>query len=291
MKLLSYQSDTGPRVAGVRQGGPNGSPAYVDLNRADPRIPPSMRELLAQWPEGLSRAAAAVKAGRALPAAGLKLLAPVPDPQKVICVGLNYADHAKESGAAIPAEPVIFSKFPTAVSAHDALIVLPSVSKCVDYEAELVVVIGRGGRHIPRERALDHVAGYCPGHDVSARDWQMHKSAGQWLLGKTFDTFAPFGPYLTTTDEVPDPNALEIALRLNGQVMQHSSTRQFIFKVQDLVAYISDVFTLTPGDVIFTGTPPGVGFARKPPVYLKPGDVCEVEIEGLGVLRNPVVAE
>src|SRR5262245_10532244 len=284
MKLLTYLSDTGPRVAALRDG------ACVDLNRADPQVPVGMKDLLAQGPEGLRRAVQALAAGQPLPATGLKLLAPVPDPQKVICVGLNYADHAKESGAAIPGEPVIFCKFPTAVAAHQQPIVLPPVSKCVDYEAELVVVIGRGGRNIPRERVPQHVAGYTCGHDVSARDWQMHKPGGQWLLGKTFDTFAPFGPHLTTADEVPDPNALAIALRLNGQVMQQSSTAQFIFKVDELVAYVSQVCMLSPGDVIFTGTPPGVGFARKPPVYLKPGDVCEVEIERLGVLRNAVTA-
>jgi 2-keto-4-pentenoate hydratase/2-oxohepta-3-ene-1,7-dioic acid hydratase in catechol pathway len=283
MKLLTYLSDTGPRIAALRGG------ACVDLNRADPHVPAAMKDLLAQGPEGLRRAAQALAAGQALPASGLKLLAPVPDPQKVICVGLNYADHAKESGAAIPSEPVIFCKFPTAVAAHEQPIVLPPVSKCVDYEAELVVVIGRGGRNIPRERAAEHVAGYTCGHDVSARDWQIHKPGGQWLLGKTFDTFAPFGPHLVTADEVPDPNALAIALRLNGQVMQQSTTAQFIFKVDELVAYISQVCTLAPGDVVFTGTPPGVGFARKPPVYLKPGDVCEVEIERLGVLRNGVI--
>ena len=285
MKLLSYLAETGPRVAAVRDE------AFVDLNRADPQVPTSMKALLEQGAEGLRRAAKALAAGQPFRAERLEFLAPVPDPQKVICVGLNYADHAKEGGAAIPDEPVIFCKFPTAVAAHLQPIVLPGASTCVDYEAELVVVIGHGGRHIPRERALDHVAGYTCGHDVSARDWQMHKPGGQWLLGKTFDTFAPFGPFLTTTDEIADPNNLAIAMRLNGQTMQNSSTRQFIFKVEEVVAYVSGVCTLLPGDVIFTGTPPGVGFARKPPAYLKPGDVCEVEIENLGVLRNPVTAE
>jgi 2-keto-4-pentenoate hydratase/2-oxohepta-3-ene-1,7-dioic acid hydratase in catechol pathway len=286
MKLLSYMGETGPRVAAMVKG------MFVDLNKVDPAVPTSMRALLEQGAEGLDRAATALAAGRPFKKAEpLPFLAPVPDPQKVICVGLNYADHAKESGAAIPGEPVIFCKFATAVSAHLRPIVLPSVANCVDYEAELVVVVGRGGRYIPRERAMEHVAGYTCGHDVSARDWQVHKPGGQWLLGKSFDTFAPFGPFLTTADEVPDPNNLAIAMRLNGEVMQQSSTQQFIFKVDELVAYISQVCTLAPGDVIFTGTPPGVGFARKPPVYLKPGDMCEVEIEGLGVLRNGVSAE
>jgi 2-keto-4-pentenoate hydratase/2-oxohepta-3-ene-1,7-dioic acid hydratase in catechol pathway len=161
----------------------------------------------------------------------------------------------------------------------------------VDYEAELVAVIGIGGRHIPREAALQHVAGYACGHDVSARDWQIQKPGGQWLLGKSFDSFAPFGPELVTADEVGDAGNLRICLRINGVTMQDSRTSQLIFGVAELVSYISGVCTLSPGDLIFTGTPPGVGSARKPPVYLKPGDTVEVEIENIGILRNPVVGE
>jgi 2-keto-4-pentenoate hydratase/2-oxohepta-3-ene-1,7-dioic acid hydratase in catechol pathway len=221
----------------------------------------------------------------------VKLLPPIPNPEKVICVGVNYADHARESGMEPPGEPVIFSKFPSAVVGHGDPIVLPRLSDRVDYEAELVVVIGVGGRHVAKERARDHVAGCCCGNDVSARDWQLHKPGGQWLLGKTFDTFAPFGPALVTADEIDDPGNLRIQLRLNGQAMQDSSTRELIFSVEELIAYVSGVCTLAPGDLIFTGTPPGVGMARKPPVLLKPGDVVEVEIERVGTLRNPVVRE
>lgn len=283
MRLVSYQSDRGPRVAAVRDE------HYVDLNAADPRLPHCVKALLGQGPGALERAAAAT--GPAIEPATVKLLPPIPSPEKVICVGVNYADHARESGMELPKEPVIFNKFPTAVRADGDPIVLPSVSQEVDYEAELVVVIGRGGRRIPRERAREHIAAYCCGNDVSARDWQKNKPAGQWLLGKSFDSFAPFGPALVTADEVSDPGNLKIQLRLNGQVMQDSSTRQLIFPVEELVAYVSTVCTLAPGDLIFTGTPPGVGMARKPPVWLKPGDAVEVEIEGLGVLRNPVVGE
>ena len=168
---------------------------------------------------------------------------------------------------------------------------LPRLSDKVDYEAELVVVIGVGGRHVPKEQARNHVAAYCCGNDVSARDWQHHKPGGQWLLGKSFDSFAPFGPALTSADEVDDPGKLRIQLRLNGRTMQDSNTDQLIFPVEELIAYVSGVCTLSPGDLIFTGTPPGVGGARKPPVFLQPGDVMEVEIEQLGVLRNPVIAE
>jgi 2-keto-4-pentenoate hydratase/2-oxohepta-3-ene-1,7-dioic acid hydratase in catechol pathway len=248
--------------------------------------------LLTAGTDALRRAADAERSPNAVrvPASGAALLPPVPDPPKVLCIGLNYRDHAIEGGKAIPAEPVLFGKFANALIAPGEPIRLPKVSQKVDYEAELVVVIGRRGRDIPAERAFQHVAGYTLGHDVSARDWQFRGEEKQWIIGKTFDTFAPTGPHLVTADEVPDPHSLPIRLRLNGQTMQNSNTREFIFGVPQLIAYLSQVLTLEPGDLIFTGTPPGVGAARKPPVFLKPGDVVEVEIEGLGVLRNPVVA-
>lgn len=285
MRLVTYQSSRGPRVAGVRAEG------YVDLQDADPQLPSSLRELLAQGNDALRRAAQATQAGQALDPSTVRLLAPVPDPEKIFCIGLNYADHAAETGAKIPSEPVVFNKFLTALRAHEDDIVLPKVSSQVDYEAELVVVIGREGRYIPRESAMDYVAGYACGHDVSARDWQKGKPGNQWLLGKSFDSFAPLGPELVTADEVGDPGTLEIELRLNGEVMQHSNTRQLIFPVDYLVAYLSQVATLKPGDLIYTGTPPGVGMARQPPVWLKDGDVVEIEIERIGRLRNRVVAE
>ena len=285
MRLITYQSETGPRIAAAGDGG------YVDLNQADSALPTAMKTLLQMGVEGLKQAQAAITDGSPLDQQPSKLMAPVPDPQKVICIGLNYADHAAESGSPIPEEPVIFNKFPTAVRGHGDAIVLPKLSDQVDYEAELVVIIGKQGRHIPREQAFAHVAGYACGHDVSGRDWQLGKPGGQWLMGKSFDSFAPFGPELVTRDEVGDPGQLDIQLRLNGETMQDSNTKQLIFPVDQLVAYISGVCTLKPGDVIFTGTPPGVGFARKPQVLLKPGDVVEIEIEKIGVLRNETVAE
>ena len=284
MKLVTYRSDRGLRVAGLRGA------VLVDLQQADPALPSCPKALLAGGPEAIRRAEQALAAGSPIPGA-VSLVAPIPNPEKIICVGLNYADHARESGAALPSEPVLFNKFPTAITAHEQSIVLPRVSQEVDYEAELVVVIGRGGRHIPRSQARAHVAAYCCGNDVSARDWQLRKPGGQWLAGKSFDSFAPVGPWLVTADEIANPGNLPIRLRINGHVMQDSSTSQLIFSIEHLVSYISDVCTLTPGDLIFTGTPPGVGFARKPPVFLKAGDVVEVEIEGIGVLRNPVVME
>jgi len=284
MQLISYQAETGPRVAGVRQG------ECVDLNRADPAVPACIKRLLTQGADGLGRARAALESGQAVAAETVRLLPPIPRPEKIICVGLNYADHAKEGGTEPPAEPVIFNKFPTTLRAHGETIVLPAASRQVDFEAELVVVIGTAGHHIPEERAREHVAGYCCGNDVSARDWQKFKSGGQWLLGKSFDTFGPLGPALVTADEIERPDNLHIQLRLNGETMQDSNTSQLIFPIEKLIAYVSGVCTLVPGDLIFTGTPSGVGFARKPPVFLLPGDTIEVEIEKIGTLCNTTVA-
>lgn len=287
MRLATLATDLGPRVCLLWDG------AYVDLHAADPSLPATLRGLLAHGPRALEHAARVAESPTATirhDPATATFLAPVPDPQKVLCLGLNYRDHAVESNMAIPEEPVLFSKFPSALTGHGQPIVLPKLSHQVDYEAELVVVIGRGGRDIPQERAMEHVAGYAVGHDVSARDWQLHKPGKQWLAGKTFDTFAPVGPELVTADEVPDPHALPVRLRLNGQTMQDSSTAQLIFRIDAVIAYLSQIMTLEPGDLLFTGTPPGVGMARTPPVWLQPGDVVEVEIGSLGTLRNPVVA-
>lgn len=221
--------------------------------------------------------------------ASVKRLAPVPQPRKVICIGLNYRDHCEENNQAIPKSPVIFAKFPTAVTGPGDPIVLPRISEQVDYEAELGVVIGRKGRHIARDRALDYVAGYTVMHDVSARDIQF--GDGQWVRGKTFDTFLPMGPALVTPDEVGDPHALAIKCELNGRVLQDSNTRNLIFDVPYLIWFLSQVVTLLPGDCISTGTPAGVGAFRKPPIFMKAGDEVSIEIAKLGRLTNPVVAE
>lgn len=287
MRLATIQTPSGPRAA-VLQG-----EEYIDLHATRPDLPFSVKELLAAGAGMLRSAAEAAARPDAVryPASSVKLLAPIPDPPKVICIGLNYRDHAAESGASIPREPVLFSKFATAVIGPGEAICLPAVSREVDYEAELVLVVGKKGRHLSASSAVDHLAGCTIGHDVSARDWQLKKDGKQWMAGKTFDTFAPTGPYLMTVDELGDPHNLSIRLRLNGQTLQDSNTRQMIFRAGDLLAYISQVVTLQPGDLIFTGTPSGVGFTRKPPVFLKDGDVVEVEIEKLGVLRNPVKQE
>jgi 2-keto-4-pentenoate hydratase/2-oxohepta-3-ene-1,7-dioic acid hydratase in catechol pathway len=210
-------------------------------------------------------------------------------PGKIICVGLNYRDHAIESQMAIPASPVIFSKFPSCVIGHAEPVVLPLGSTQVDYEAELAVVIRRRAHQVTASSAMEHVLGYTCLNDVSARDFQF--ADGQWQRGKSCDTFAPLGPWIVTADEIPDPHALRIQLRLNGCTMQNSNTDQLIFRIPELIAFLSRTITLEPGDVIATGTPPGVGFARQPPVFLRAGDVMEVEIEGIGVLRNHVVSD
>ena len=209
-------------------------------------------------------------------------------PSKILAIGRNYVDHAIEGGAAPPPAPLLFNKLPNSLSSHNAPIVLPKISEKVDYEAELAVVIGRRARRVSEAEALDHVFGYTLINDVSARDLQF--GDGQWTRGKGLDTFAPLGPFITTRDEIADVQALKIEGRLNGEVMQSSNTGKMIFKVAYLVSYLSQGMTLEPGDVIATGTPEGVGVFRDPPVLLKAGDVYEVEIEGLGMLRNPVVA-
>lgn len=215
------------------------------------------------------------------------ICAPVPRPSKIICIGLNYRDHAEESGMAIPKSPIIFSKFATCVTAPDEPILIPTGSEQTDYEAEFAFVIGRHAKNVKREDAMNYVLGYTNFNDVSARDFQF--ADGQWVRGKSCDTFAPMGEFIATADEISDPHNLRIQFRLNGETMQDSKTDQLIFKIPELIEFLSKFITLEPGDVIATGTPPGVGFARKPPVFLKDGDICEVEIEGLGVLKNTVV--
>jgi 2-keto-4-pentenoate hydratase/2-oxohepta-3-ene-1,7-dioic acid hydratase in catechol pathway len=216
----------------------------------------------------------------------IKICPPVPVPKKIICIGLNYRNHAIESGMEIPKSPIIFSKFSTCVIGANEAIFLPKDSEQVDFEAELAFVIGRKAKNVKRADAMNYVFGYTNFNDVSARDFQF--ADGQWQRGKSCDTFAPMGEFVATTDEIKDPNNLRIQFRLNGETLQDSTTNELIFKIPELIEFLSESITLEPGDVIATGTPPGVGFARKPPVFLKDGDVAEVEIEGLGVLSNTV---
>ena len=287
MKLATILTPAGPRAA-VAVGD-----AYVDLHATDPGLPSSVKDLLAASPAVRQAAVAAAAGPTAVKflAEAVKLLPPIPNPSKILCVGLNYADHAREGGKAIPTEPVLFAKYANTLIASGDPIRLPKVAQKVDYEAELVIVIGKTGKHIPNDAsAMEYVGGYTCGHDVSARDWQFRGEEKQWTIGKTFDTFAPTGPVLVTADELTDPHNLQVQLRLNGVTMQNSNTREFIFRVPHILWFLSQVVTLEPGDLIFTGTPPGVGISRTPQVLLKAGDVAEVEVQGIGVLTNPVVA-
>jgi acylpyruvate hydrolase len=221
-----------------------------------------------------------------VPAASARLHAPINDPGKFICIGLNYRDHAEEANQPIPKEPPIFAKWSNAIIDPGEPILRPRGSQQLDWEVELGVVIGRTARFVPRDKALDYVAGYTIINDVSARDFQFIGS--QWMAGKIPESFAPVGPYIADRNEIPDPHVLELRLWVNGKQMQSGNTKTFIFDVRYIVSYLSNLMTLSPGDLIATGTPPGVGFARKPPVFLQPGDTCRLEITGLGQIENPV---
>lgn len=248
--------------------------------------------VLAGGPEALQKAAelaANPPADAIFPLASVKLCAPIPKPTKIICVGLNYRDHAIESKMEIPTRPTIFSKYNNTVIGTGDNIVLPKNSEKPDYEAEFAFVIGKGGRHIKAENWKDHVFGYMNLNDVSARDVQL--AVSQWVMGKTFDTFAPMGPYLVTADEIADPHDLTISLTVNGETLQNSNTKELIFKIPELVEFLSSIMTLEPGDIVSTGTPSGVGFSYNPPKWLKPGDEVVVTVQGLGELRNTCVAE
>jgi 2-keto-4-pentenoate hydratase/2-oxohepta-3-ene-1,7-dioic acid hydratase in catechol pathway len=261
-----------------------------DISAAAPNLPQTTNELIANWSalkDDVQRLSEAVASSRET----LTLLCPLHTPKKILCIGLNYRDHAIETGASIPSEPVVFCKMPTAMIGPNEPIMLPKVSQEVDYEAELVIVIGNNVRHANGSQALDAIFGYCVGHDVSARDWQKGKPGKQWFLGKSFDSFAPLGPAIVTADSVHDPANLEIRCSVNGEVLQNSNTKELIFKPIELVSYISQIMTIEAGDVIYTGTPAGVGMARVPNRFLNDGDIVEIEIESLGILRNPCVQE
>jgi len=284
MKLVTFQDAAGTRIGVLTADGAG----VVDLHGTDASLPTEMIALLEEGNTALDKARAAAASGSAIPLDSVKLLAPILRPGKIICIGLNYRDHAGETGAAIPEFPTVFAKWANVIVAPGDPIVLPRNTEQIDYEAEFVFVIGKRGRDIPEADALDYVVGYAPFNDVSARDFQNRTS--QWTMGKTFDGFGPFGPSITTADEIADPHNLDISLEINGEVLQHSNTRELIFNVPQLIADLSSVMTLEPGDIVSTGTPSGVGVARDPKRWLRPGDVVSVTIEGLGTLTNPVVA-
>lgn len=289
MKLITFAPKSAPadlRVGVLRDD------LVFDLRALTPQLPSEMIALLAAGRPALDviqQAVSAAQPKQALALSSVRLAAPIPRPGKIMCIGLNYRDHAKESNQPIPEFPTLFAKYSSCVIGPDEAIVIPKLTDKIDYEAELAVVIGRRARHVSEADALNYVAGYVPFNDVSARDYQSRTS--QWTIGKTFDTHGPMGPAITTADEIPDPQTLDISLEIGGEVLQHSNTRELVFTVQQLIATLSGVMTLEPGDVISTGTPSGVGAARNPKRWIKPGEVVKVSIDKLGTLSNPVVSE
>ena len=285
MRLVAFKRDDDNPGLGLRI-----DQELVDLTASG--LPATLRDLLRGGAENLAAVqAVAARAKSRLALDRITYLPPVVDPSKAIAVGLNSVDHAAESPYKdAPKYPVLFQRFPQSWVAHGAPLVRPHVSEQFDYEGEMVVIIGKPGRYIAKERALDHVAGYSIFNDGSIRDYQFKST--QWMMGKNFDATGAFGPEFVTADELPAGAAgLQLKTRLNGQELQNANTRDMIFDVATLVHVCSEAMTLLPGDLIISGTPSGVGFARKPPIFMRPDDVCEVEIEGIGVLRNGVVDE
>ncbi|MDH3700834.1 MAG: fumarylacetoacetate hydrolase family protein [Alphaproteobacteria bacterium] len=286
MRILAFDK-AGKPALGIRRGD-----EIVDLTIADPKLPHDVPALLAAGDDALARLralaadppSAAVSSG-----GGLVYHPPVWNPGKIICIGLNYADHAAESSLEKPDYPVLFLRVTTSLVAHEQPLIVPSCSDDFDYEAEMVVVIGTAGRNISAARALDHVAGYSVFNEGSVRDYQFKSQT--WTSGKNFDGSGGFGPDIVTADEIPaGGQGLRIQTRLNGETLQDANTNDMMFDVPELIRTISEVMTLLPGDIIVSGTPSGVGFARTPPIFMKAGDRCEVEIESVGLLVNPVAA-
>src|ERR1700681_2019914 len=276
---------------GERRLGAQTPAGIADLRAVDPSLPPTMLELLAGGAAALARARRAADAAAAehvVPAAGVTLLPPVPNPAKIVCIGLNYRDHAAEVGLALPEYVTAFAKWPNTLIGDGADIVIPAESYRVDYEAELAFVVGTRARHVSEAHALDVIAGYTCFNDVSVRDYQARTS--QWTLGKVFDTHGPCGPFLVTRDEVPDPGKLRIRCSIDGETLQDSNTDQLVFSIPRIVADLSAVMTLEPGDIVATGTPAGVGTSRNPRRWIKPGERVRVEIESVGALENPAGA-
>ena len=285
MRLCTFRT-TGEPLLGAET--PRG---IVDLRAVDAGLPPTLRALLAAGAGALAQAQRAVDAARAehiAPRAAVTLLAPITDPSKIVCIGLNYRDHAAEVKMELPQHVTVFAKWANTLVGDGANIVIPAESHRVDYEAELAFVIGTRAHHVAEEDAYDVVAGYTCFNDVSVRDYQMRTS--QWTLGKAFDTHGPCGPVLVTRDEIPDPHALRIRCSIGDEMLQDSSTAQLVFGIPRLVAELTAVMTLEPGDIVATGTPAGVGTSRTPKRWIRAGERVRVEIEGIGVLENPTVA-
>jgi 2-keto-4-pentenoate hydratase/2-oxohepta-3-ene-1,7-dioic acid hydratase in catechol pathway len=285
MRLVNFRLDGRAGTALQKKDG-----SLVGRYADDPKYPGSIADLVVRGGDALASAARSLAGGAALEGGRIEYLPPLPAPPKIICLGLNYADHAAEGGFKPPSYPTLFARFATSLVGHGTPLIRPRVSTQFDYEGELVAVVGRGGRHISREAALDHICGYSIFNDASVRDFQM--KTPQWTIGKNFDGTGSFGPAFVTADELPRGAAgLNLQTRLNGKVMQSASTTQMIFDVVTTIALITEALTLEAGDVLVMGTPSGIGMARTPQVFMKAGDVCEIEIEGLGILRNPIADE
>jgi ureidoglycolate lyase len=280
MKIARYTADGETRLGVVDHE------KIFPIDDVIPNLSPI--ELIERWPEikeKLSKGAAEA----AVDYSGVRFEAPIDRPGKILALGMNYADHVAEGGMAMPEHQVWFCKHVNCVNGPFASVQIPKASEATDYEVELVAVIGKKGRHISKSEAPEYIFGYCVGNDVTARDWQLRTP--QWMLGKSFDTHAPFGPWITTADEIADPHSLAIQCFVNGALRQDSNTRHMIFTLWDQVEHLSQAMTLEPGDLIFTGTPQGVGFARNPREVLKPGDIVRCQIDRLGHIENKFVAE
>ena len=289
MRLFSYQDSKGHDGVGALLK--DSSDTFINLSGTDPLIPNRLQEII-QSQESLNRAAAAIQNSNAIKGKidSITFKPPIEKPGKIVCMGLNYADHAKEGGNARPEYPSFFMRGPSSLTAHLSPILRPRVSDKLDYEAELAFVVGKKARHLTLENALDCIAGYSIFNDGSIRDYQ--RKTNQWTIGKNFDQTGAFGPWLVTPDELPlGCDGLNIQSRLNGKVMQNANTKDFLWGVAETIVLISECMTLEPGDVVITGTPAGVGYARTPPVFMKAGDICEIEIESIGVLRNTIADE
>ena len=285
MKLVTFACQSETHIGAMISKG--GGDFIFDFCRAQPGLPPDMTQFLNAGDAAWAKSGLASADERYLVSlSNVTLLAPVPRPGKIICVGHNYHGH---TGATPPAYPDIFAKFANVIIGPNQPIVIPRVTQSVDYEAELAIIVGKRVRYVDQADALDAVAGYTIFNDVTARDYQKRQS--QWTIGKSFDTFGPMGPALVTGDEIGDPGNLDLALYVNGEQRQHANTRDLIFSVPFLIAYLSEVMTLEPGDVISTGTPSGTGASHKPPVFMQAGDEVRIRIEKIGELVNPVVAE
>jgi len=273
---------------GVQLGGAGNDGEIVDLIELA-NINDTI-DLIKSGPDGFAKIKKIVEDGHfRIPFVDVQLLAPISGPDKVICIGMNYVDHCEEQNLPVPTEPVIFNKFPSSIVGPNDDIPYPDVTEELDWEVELAVIIGKSCKNVSEADAMDHVYGYTVAHDVSARDWQLKKNGGQWLAGKTMDAFCPLGPAIVTKDELGDPHNLNLKCLVNGEVKQDSNTNQLVFKTEQLVSWCSKLFTLLPGDVILTGTPPGVGIFRQPPQFLKRGDVVECVIDKIGTVTNKVV--